>query len=199
MRNVRVLGFGLAVLAGGVGVVQAQAVDGLDVQQLFGQLDTNDDKVVDSKEVPESGRPAFEQLLKLGDVNKNDKLELEEYRALAVIMSRGRRARAPGPNAPRRIMAMDKDDDGKVSKEEYKGPAPLFERLDADKDGFITRREAAAVRGRGTAGAPPVGTTATTHGPGDRPVRGTGRRQGRQGQQGGVQGPRAPLQRARRR
>jgi len=40
MRNVRVLGFGLAVLAGGAGVDRAQAVDGLDVRELFIQLDT---------------------------------------------------------------------------------------------------------------------------------------------------------------
>ena len=52
---------------------------------------------------------------------------------------------------------MDKDDDGKVSKEEFQGPAARFDRLDADKDGFITRREAAAVRARGTAGAPASG------------------------------------------
>ena len=157
MRNVRVLGLGLALLTGGLAGAQAQAVDGLDVQQLFGQLDTNDDKVVDAKEVPEAGRPAFQALLKLGDVNKNDKLELEEYRALAVIMRQGAGPGTSGPDAPRRIMAMDKDDDGKVSKEEYTGPAPLFDRLDADKDGSITRREAAAVRERGVAGAPPSG------------------------------------------
>ncbi len=155
MRNVRVLGLGLALLTGGLAGAQAQAVDGLDVQQLFGQLDTNDDKVVDSKEIPEAGRPAFEALLKLGDANKNDKLELEEYRALAVIMREGAGPGPSGPNAPRRIMAMDKDDDGKVSKEEYKGPAFLFDRLDADKDGSITRREAAAVRDMGTAGTTP--------------------------------------------
>ena len=157
MRNVRVLGLGLALLTGGLAGAQAQAVDGLDVQQLFGQLDTNDDKVVDAKEVPEAGRPAFQALLKLGDVNENDKLELEEYRALAVIMRQGAGPGTSGPDAPRRIMAMDKDDDGKVSKEEYTGPAPLFDRLDADKDGSITRREAAAVRERGVAGAPPSG------------------------------------------
>ncbi len=157
MRHLRVLGFGLAVLAGGAGALRAQAVDGLDVQQLFGQLDTNDDKVVETKEVPESGRPAFDQLLKLGDVNENDKLELDEYRALAAILREEAGEGPSGPNSPRRIMAMDKDDDGKVSKEEYTGPAPLFDRLDADKDGFVTGSEAAASRQRGTAGASPSG------------------------------------------
>ena len=137
--------------------MQAQDVDGLNVQQLFGQLDTNDDKVVDSKEVPESGRPAFEQLLKLGDLNENGKLELEEYRALSVIVREDAGPRASGASTPRQIMAMDKDDDGKVSKDEYQGPAARFDRLDADKDGFLTRREATAARARGKAGTPPSG------------------------------------------
>ena len=43
---------------------------------------------------------------------------------------------------------MDKDDDGKVSKEEYRGPAPLFDRLDADSDGFVTKEETAAMAER---------------------------------------------------
>ena len=43
---------------------------------------------------------------------------------------------------------MDKDDDGKVSKDEFRGPAPLFDRLDADKDGFVTKEETAAMAER---------------------------------------------------
>ncbi len=39
-------------------------------------------------------------------------------------------------NAPR-LRAMDKDGDGKISRAEFTGPEPLFDRLDADKDGFI--------------------------------------------------------------
>ena len=36
---------------------------------------------------------------------------------------------------------MDVNNDGKISKEEWKGPADLFTRIDADKDGYITREE----------------------------------------------------------
>ena len=268
MRNMRVLGFGLAMLAGGVGVVQAQDVDGLNVQQLFGQLDTNDDKVVDSKEVPESGRPAFEQLLKLGDLNKNGKLELEEYRALAVILREDAGPGASGANTPRQIMAMDKDDDGKVSKEEYQGPAaalrparrrqgrlPHEEGSDRgprqgqggerprrdDRDGSwawrppgsrnwtptrtarSARRSTRAPRSASTGSTPiktassrrqeatPSGEAVDTPpagprrrpgigtGLGGRRIRGDGQGRRRQGQQGGVPGPGAPVRPARRR
>jgi len=136
------------------------------VRELFGQLDANDDKVIDPKEVPESGRTAFEQLLKVGDSNKNGKLELEEYRALIVVTMR-EDAAPRGPRSARQLMAMDKDDDGKVSKEEYKGPKPLFDRLDADKDGFITRKEAAAMRTSAPDAPPPA--SRPRPGPGDGP------------------------------
>ncbi len=43
-------------------------------------------------------------------------------------------------NAPR-LRAMDKDGDGKISRAEFPGPKPLFDRLDADKDGFIIPAE----------------------------------------------------------
>lgn len=35
----------------------------------------------------------------------------------------------------------DTNKDGKISREEFRGPAPLFDRLDRDKDGFVTREE----------------------------------------------------------
>jgi len=48
---------------------------------------------------------------------------------------------------------MDKDGDGKISREEFTGPPPLFQRLDADKDGFVSREEVAKLIGP-TAGKP---------------------------------------------
>ena len=58
------------------------------------------------------------------------------------------RPNAPAPAAQRRgpaweaVLARDdKNHDGKVSREEFSGPKPLFDHIDADHDGFITREE----------------------------------------------------------
>jgi|GEM_PF-2909794 len=77
-----------------------------------------------------------------------------------------RHGRGPG----QMLKQMDKDGDGKISKEEFSGPERFFDRMDADKDGFITEKELAAMRGRGGRrggargdyGAPKVGDAAPT-------------------------------------
>ena len=38
-------------------------------------------------------------------------------------------------------LATDKNKDGKISKDEFTGPAPLFDRLDRNSDGFISTDE----------------------------------------------------------
>ena len=50
---------------------------------------------------------------------------------------------------------MDKNGDGKLSRDEFAGPPLLFDRLDADHDGFVTMQEAARMARPG-AGAPPA-------------------------------------------
>ena len=58
------------------------------------------------------------------------------------------RPNATAPSAQRRgpawdaVLARDdKNKDGKVSREEFSGPKELFDRIDANHDGFITREE----------------------------------------------------------
>lgn len=57
-------------------------------------------------------------------------------------------AGGPNPGGGRRVIPWEavvaKDDDnhdGKVSREEFSGPAPLFQRLDRDGDGMLTKEE----------------------------------------------------------
>ena len=58
------------------------------------------------------------------------------------------RPNAPAPGEQRRgpaweaVLARDdKNKDGKVSREEFSGPKQLFDRIDANHDGFLTREE----------------------------------------------------------
>ena len=56
----------------------------------------------------------------------------------------------PGAERHRRLLEMDADGDGNISREEFKGPPELFGRLDANGDGTIDRKECeqAGPRGR---------------------------------------------------
>jgi Ca2+-binding EF-hand superfamily protein len=47
------------------------------------------------------------------------------------------------------LKRMDKNGDGKVSREEFTGPEAQFDRVDADKDGFLTQQEAVRMLTRG--------------------------------------------------
>jgi Ca2+-binding EF-hand superfamily protein len=62
---------------------------------------------------------------------------------------------APTPRPatlPARLAAMDRDGDGKVSREEYTGPPALFDRMDLDRDGFLSREDRRPARDAGQAG-----------------------------------------------
>ena len=59
----------------------------------------------------------------------------------------------------KRFQAMDKDDDGKVSPDEFGGRRQAFDRLDADKDGVLTAEELRTARPvQGKAGNRPSGS-----------------------------------------
>lgn len=155
MRLARVLGLGLAF--GMASVTAARAQNGqngqaIDFRQMFFQLDANNDTIIDKDEVPEAAQGAFARLLKMGDTNHDGRLEADEMRSL------GQRMRMANPMAnmspAERVKQMDKNGDGKVSAEEFPGPPPLFERIDADKDGFITKEEIAKMQAAGGPNGP---------------------------------------------
>ena len=52
--------------------------------------------------------------------------------------------RGPGhrrPNGEQRWKKLDQDNDGRISRSEWQRNEPAFDRVDADKDGFVTKEE----------------------------------------------------------
>lgn len=141
MDSLRVLGFLVAIAACFSLHSRGQQAGPLNPRELFEELDSNSDRVVVTEEVPEAGRPAFRNLLAIGDSDHDGKLEAEEYRAL---VQKASTVIGNGGMPLQRFKALDKDGDGKVSKAEFTGPPARFAQLDTDRDGFITRREAEA-------------------------------------------------------
>jgi Ca2+-binding EF-hand superfamily protein len=130
-----VLGMGLV----GFALAQVAKNQAEQLRELFLELDANRDNVIEREEVPASARPAFDRLLKRGDENRNGKLEAEEYKAVLLeLRDFGEQAKK---KAVERFKAMDKDGDGKVSREEFTGPKPRFDELDRDGDGFLSQQE----------------------------------------------------------
>ena len=120
--------------------------------ELFQELDANRDGAIEREEVPASARPAFERLLKRGDDNRNGRLEAEEYKSVLLdLRTFNEQAKK---KAVERFKSMDKDRDGKVSREEFTGPKPRFDLLDRNGDGFVTEQEFfAAAQGKAAAKA----------------------------------------------
>lgn len=58
----------------------------------------------------------------------------------------GGRRRGGRGNPWERLERMDADGDGKVTRDEFRGPDRMFDRLDADGDGSVTEKEAGSFR-----------------------------------------------------
>jgi Ca2+-binding EF-hand superfamily protein len=123
----------------GVALAQVAKKQAEVFRDLFLDLDANHDNAIERNEVPDSARPSFDRLLKRGDDNQNGKLELEEYRAILEDLRTFNEQTKK--KAVERFKSMDKDGDGKVSREEFTGPKPRFDVLDRDGDGFLSQQE----------------------------------------------------------
>jgi len=147
MRSVCAIGFGLAILLAG-GLARAQQDKAHDnpiptgegsrppaasCADRFGALDINKDGKIGPTEFKGSEK-AFAWI----DADHDHFISRPEAtRAYLTII--GGLSLAEKAHAYR---AMDTNKDGKISEAEYKGPKPLFGRIDANHDGSITRAEA---------------------------------------------------------
>jgi Ca2+-binding EF-hand superfamily protein len=147
--------FGIIIGLSLVGIALAQVAkkQAEALRDLFVDLDSNRDGAIEREEVPASARPSFDRLLMRGDDNHNGKLEADEYRAiLADLRTFAEQAKK---QAVERFKAMDKDGDGKLSREEFTGPKPRFDVLDRDGDGSLSQQELlAGAQGKAAAKVP---------------------------------------------
>ncbi len=108
------------------------------LQQRFAAADKNGDGKISREEWP--GNP---EVFAQADADKDGFVSRDE--AVQFFGTQG----APGQGGPgvvARILGMDKNGDGKVSKKEFTGPPGAFGRIDADGDGLITKDEAETFR-----------------------------------------------------
>jgi Ca2+-binding EF-hand superfamily protein len=122
--------------------VEKQAAEG--VKEEFGILDRDSSTKLNKEELGDE----FGGLLEKGDTDKDGELTLEEFTAARKTTTTAKEGKpAKGADI---LKKMDKDEDGKISKEEAGDKLKeQFDTLDTDGDGFLSADEIKAGRKMG--------------------------------------------------
>src|SRR5207244_925826 len=167
VENMRIHVAGIVAAA----VFSASPLAAQDAADLFSKLDANKDGYVTPDEVQESQKALYERMLRNADKDGDKKLSKEEFLAglkpddaPKTPLAGGQAFGPPGGKAkgdPRQFFdRLDANKDGKLSKEEL--PEQMRERfaqLDGNSDGFVTPEEFG--RGAQAFGKRPPGAPAT--------------------------------------
>jgi len=142
----------------GDGKVSKQEFTG--TQDHFTRLDKNNDGFIDQTEKPATP-PSVGGMMQNPDKNGDGKISKEEFAGPAEVFTaldknndgfidQTEKPAAPMGKGGAMMQNSDKNGDGKISKEEFAGPAEVFTALDKNKDGFIDQTEKpAAPMGKG--------------------------------------------------
>jgi Ca2+-binding EF-hand superfamily protein len=139
MRLIFVISFIALTMSGCVGMaVRAVAQPGKrDFSELLAKADTNGDGVVSRAEFTAARARMFDRL----DRNHDGYLSQDDKSRFS-LRQNGNRDRLQ-----QMILMLDKDGDGRVSRDEFvNSPSLLFERADANHDGVVDAQELAAFR-----------------------------------------------------
>jgi len=112
-----------------------------DAEEPWKRLDQDNDGRISRSEW-QRNEQAFDRV----DVDKDGFLTKEELRSAAREFREKRGSR---------LREMDTDADGNISRSEWKGKEKIFNRLDANKDGMLTRDELREARRHHRSGSPP--------------------------------------------
>ncbi len=128
------------------------------VEEVIKHLDKDDDGRISKEEAPEQMAEHFDHIDADGDgLVTADELKASRERRAGGQRPGGREGQGP-PDPGEILSRFDKDDDGKISKEEApEQMAEHFDHIDADGDGLVTADELKAAPERRGGGRRPGG------------------------------------------